>query len=55
MVRLIVAAALVPGVVLAAMIPPMASLVIAVVLGIALNIVEARMVKRVAPALVPVP
>ncbi|HEY4226555.1 MAG TPA: low temperature requirement protein A, partial [Pseudolysinimonas sp.] len=55
MVRLIVAAALVPGVVLAAMIPPMASLVIAVVLGIVLNIVEARMVKAPAPAPVPVP
>ncbi|HEY4153468.1 MAG TPA: low temperature requirement protein A [Pseudolysinimonas sp.] len=55
MVRLIVAAALVPGVVLAAMIPPMASLVIAVVLGIALNIVEARLVKTPAPVPVPVP
>jgi len=37
-----VATALLPGVVLAAVLPAMASLAIAVVLGIALNVVEAR-------------
>jgi low temperature requirement protein LtrA len=41
-VRLAVATALLPGVVLAAVIAPMAALGIAVVLGIALNLVEAR-------------
>jgi low temperature requirement protein LtrA len=55
MVRLIVAAALVPGVVLAAMIPPMASLAIAVVLGIALNIIEARVPVRVTATAGPLP
>jgi low temperature requirement protein LtrA len=45
-VRLAVAAALLPGVALAAVLPPMASLAIAVVLGIALNLVEARMPRR---------
>ena len=40
--RLVVATALLPGVVLAAVLPAMASLAIAVVLGIALNVVEAR-------------
>jgi low temperature requirement protein LtrA len=54
-VRLVVAAALVPGVVLAAALPPLVSLAIAVVLGIALNIVEARMVTTAAPAQVPTP
>jgi low temperature requirement protein LtrA len=54
-VRLVVAAALVPGVVLAAMLPPLASLVIAVVLGIALTIVEARLAKVVLPMPASVP
>ena len=54
-VRLVVAAALVPGVVLAAMLPPMASLLIAVVLGIALNIVEARLAKAIVPMPLTVP
>jgi len=40
--RLVVATALLPGVVLAAVLPAMASLAIAVVLGITLNVVEAR-------------
>jgi len=41
--RLVVAIALVPGVILAAVIPAMAALGIAVALGIALNLVETRM------------
>jgi low temperature requirement protein LtrA len=41
-VRLVVAAALLPGVVLAAVIPPLAALGIAVVLGLVLNLVERR-------------
>jgi len=41
--RLAVATALLPGVVLAAILPPMAALGTAVVLGIALNVVEARL------------
>ena len=40
--RLVVATALLPGVALAAVLPAMASLAIAVVLGIGLNLVEAR-------------
>jgi len=40
--RLAVATALLPGIVLAAVVPAMAALAIAVVLGIALNLVEAR-------------
>ena len=41
-VRLAVSAALLPGVVLAAVIPPLAALGIAVLLGVALNLVERR-------------
>ena len=41
-VRLVVAAALLPGVVVAAVIPPLAALGIAVVLGLVLNLVERR-------------
>ncbi|HEU0206289.1 MAG TPA: low temperature requirement protein A [Pseudolysinimonas sp.] len=40
--RLVVATALVPGVVIAAVLPPLAALGIAVTLGIALNLIEAR-------------
>lgn len=41
-VRLVVSAALLPGVVIAAVIPPMADLGIAVLLGVMLNLVERR-------------
>jgi low temperature requirement protein LtrA len=41
--RLAVATALLPGIVIAALLPAMASLVIAVVVGIALNVLEARL------------
>ena len=41
--RLALAIALLPGIVLAALVPAMAALAIAVVLGIALNLIEARM------------
>ncbi|HEY4225242.1 MAG TPA: low temperature requirement protein A [Pseudolysinimonas sp.] len=47
--RLTVATALLPGVVLAAIIPPMAALGIAVLLGILLNVVEARLPARPRP------
>ena len=53
--RLIVATALLPGVVLAAVLPAMASLGIAVALGIALNLVEARMRPEPATTDAPVP
>ena len=53
-VRLAVAIALLPGVVLAAVIPPMAALGIAVVLGIALNLVE-RLPRTVSPVPAPAP
>jgi low temperature requirement protein LtrA len=57
--RLIVATALLPGVALAAVLPAMVSLAIAVVLGIALNVVEARMLPAptttAAPAPLPAP
>ena len=51
--RLVVATLLLPGVVIAALLPAMASLAIAVVLGIALNVVEARLDRARRPALVP--
>lgn len=54
-VRLVVAAALVPGVVLAAVLTPLLALLVAVVLGILLNVVEARLPKTVALEPVPAP
>lgn len=46
--RLVVAAALLPGIVLWAALPAMASIAIAVVLGIGLNLVESRMLPKTA-------
>lgn len=45
-VRLVVSAALLPGVVIAAVIPPLAALGIAVLLGVVLNLVERRVWPR---------
>jgi low temperature requirement protein LtrA len=54
-VRLVVATALLPGIVLAAVLPAMASLAIAVVVGIALNVVEARLPTKSARSASPEP
>ena len=54
-VRLAVAIALLPGAILAAVVPAMAALAIAVVLGIALNLVEARLPTTASTTPLPAP
>jgi low temperature requirement protein LtrA len=51
--RLALAIALLPGIVIAALVPAMAALAIAVVLGVALNLIEARSPTTASPAPLP--